>query len=396
MRSGGIKEVRMNKTPLIENACKELMEYGVRGRREKCKNLLKRLLLKRKIPKEDPIFWPTGLLAAGLWHCREEGAAVQKGADAAVRIEGIDRALAAYYGRWLKKGMPLAVLDDLLAGETLLRIYEKVRDKEADFGEGMSEGQLRAALDRMASYGAGHPSDGAGSLIYRPANGEVTVFIDGLGLACPFLYQYGETFARREYKEKAVLQIANFLSYGMDGKTGLPYHGYDMADGCKYGIIGWGRAVGWLLRGMMGCMVSGYGRERLAAPCVLLVDAVIACQRQDGFFSWQLEAQEGPADTSATGMICAALRQGMELGVLAGGTYENALTAGRRALERSVREGLVYQCSGECEGFSQYPQRYGAYPWSLGPALEALRADGAEKVGGGPNSGFEEQENGTI
>ena len=107
-------------------------------------------------------------------------------------------------------------------------------------------------------------------------------------------------------------------------------------------------------------------------PCAALADAALACQKQDGFFPWQLEAQEGPADTSATGMICAALKQGMALGVLSGEKYEKALTAGGHALERSVREGLVYQCSGECEGFSQYPQRYGAYPWSLGPALEVL------------------------
>ena len=67
------------------------------------------------------------------------------------------------------------------------------------------------------------------------------------------LPNYGEIFDKQEYRELAVLQIVNFLSYGMDGKTGLPYHGYDMTDSCKYGIIGWGRAVGWLLRGMMGC-----------------------------------------------------------------------------------------------------------------------------------------------
>ena len=77
-------------------------------------------------------------------------------------------------------------------------------------------------------------------------------------------------------------------------------------------------------------------------------------------------------------MICAALAQGMSLGVLSGEKYEKTLEAGRCALEQSVRNGRVYQCSGECEGFSQYPQRYGAYPWSLGPALEALPADGAE------------------
>lgn len=368
----------MNKIPLIENACNELMEYGVRGRREKCRDLLKRLILKRKTAGEDPIFWPTGLLAAGLWACREESAAVQKSAETArdteadVWLKRIDQSLAAYYGRWFKKGMPLAVLDDFLAGETLLKIYQKVREGAVDFGEGMSGEQLKNAVDRLAFYGMDHPKDNVGSFLYRPEHGEKTVFVDGIGLACPFLCQYGEIFDKQEYRELAVLQIVNFLSYGMDGKTGLPYHGYDMTDSCKYGIIGWGRAVGWLLRGMMGCMVSAYGRERLAMPCAALADAALACQKQDGFFPWQLEAQEGPADTSATGMICAALKQGMALGVLPGEKYEKALTAGGHALERSVREGRVYQCSGECEGFSQYPQRYGAYPWSLGPALEVL------------------------
>ena len=32
--------------------------------------------------------------------------------------------------------------------------------------------------------------------------------------------------------------------------SGLPYHGYDLKTKVKYGIIGWGRAVGWLLLAM--------------------------------------------------------------------------------------------------------------------------------------------------
>lgn len=361
----------MNKIPLIENACKELMEYGVRDRREKGKELVKRLLLHRKTPGEDPIFWPTGLLAAGLWHCREEFA----GPDASAWAERIDRSLAAYYGRWMKRDMPLAVLDDLLAGETLLSMYLAMREGTVDFGGDLSEERLKSAADRLSSYAAVHPADAAGSFLYRPAGGEMTVFVDGVGLACPFLYRYGEIFGKQEYRELALRQIANFLSYGMDGVTGLPYHGYDMTGGCKYGIIGWGRAVGWLLRGMAGCMTSEYGRERLETPYIALVDAALVYQRQDGSFPWQLEAADGPADTSAAGMICASVKRGTELGVLMGDKYENALKAGRNMLERSVRDGGVYNCSGECEGFSRYPQRYGAYPWSLGPALEVLEAD---------------------
>lgn len=356
----------MNKIPMVENACRELLQFGVFDRRKKCENLIKRWLFHRAVAGEDLIFWPTGLLAAGLWSCKaglaEDGPVAR----------GVEETLSAYYERWIKKGMPLAVLDDLLAGETLLSIYTEIRKGSRRFDRGLSEKQAETAIEKMAAYAEAYPKDGAGSFFYRPAGGESFIFVDTIGLACPFLYRYGEIFDRQAYRELALRQIVNFLSYGMDGATGLPYHGYDAADSCKYGIIGWGRAVGWLFRGMMGCMTSDYGRERLGASCVSLMDAALGFQRQDGCFSWQLQAMEGPADTSATGMICAALKQGISLGVFAGEKYENALLAGRRALERSVRDGAVIQCSGECEGFSRYPQCYGAWPWSLGPALEVL------------------------
>lgn len=381
----------MNKIPLIENACKDLLQYGVFDAKARAKYLIKRYLLGRRAAGEDLIFWPTGLLAAGLWHCRQELLAKEEAKDArqtaaegkdsadgeagsAGRMIGmIEQALAAYYERWLQKGTPLMVIDDLLAGETLLHIYGEIQSAASDFGGKLSGERVRTALDKMASFAATYPKDGKGSFYYRPANGEKTVFVDGVGLAVPFLYQYGEVFEKQEYQELARKQIKNFLACGMDAETGLPYHGYDLSyGGCKYGIIGWGRAVGWLLRGMTGCMTSAYGREKISAAYVKTVDAAIKYQREDGLYSWQLQALEGPADTSATGMICAAVKTGMELGVLADAKYERVLSAGIRALEQSVRDGRVYGCSGECEGFSCYPQRYDAYPWSLGPALAAL------------------------
>lgn len=356
----------MNKIPMVESACRELLQFGVFDRRKRCITFIKRKFFHRTVAGEDLIFWPTGLLAAGLWSCR-----VQLAEDGPA-AHGIEENLSVYYERWIRKGMPVPVIDDLLAGETLLGIYMEIKEGSQRFHKSLSEKQVEEAVYRLASCAKEYPKDGAGSFLYRPAGGESYIFVDSVGLSCPFLYQCGEIFDRQEYRELALRQIVNFLSYGMDGATGLPYHGYDMTDGCKYGIIGWGRAVGWLLRGMMGCMTSDYGRERLGAPCVSLMDVVLGYQRQDGYFSWQLQAVEGPADTSATGMICAALKKGLSLGVFEGERYEKAMTAGRRALEKSVRDGVVTQCSGECEGFSRYPQRYGAYPWSLGPALEVL------------------------
>lgn len=356
----------MNKTQLIENGCKELLSYGVPDIRTRLKNFVKKYILGRKIAPADLVFWPTGLLAAGLWNCRTQEMTLQ-----------IENALAAYFVRWQRKGMPLYFLDDLVAGETFLEQYLNESDK-TDKGFGAEEerkvkdaavGQYREAVDKMADYVLTYARDEAGSLLYRAGQGNGYVFADTLGLVCPFLYRYGMAFERQECMELAVKQIANFLAYGMDGESGLPYHGYDMADGCKYGIIGWGRAVGWMLRGMAGCLLSEYGTERLKEPFIGLVDAVLVYQRPDGGFSWQLQAIEGPRDTSAAGMVCAALKKGIELEILEGEKYRQAYECGKASLEKSIREGKVYDCSGECEGFAQYPQRYGAYPWALGPAL---------------------------
>ncbi len=380
----------MNKVPLIENACKDLLQYGVFDGKARLKYLVKRYLLGRKTAGEDLIFWPTGLLAAGLWRCRQEllaeaeNAVRQSDAEAGAGSETlqnsrqtvgmIERSLSAYYERWQKKGLPLLVIDDLLAGETLLDAYVQMEKTGSESCLGLSKEMLRKMLDRMADFAVKADCDRAGSILYRPGQGNGYIFVDTIGLCCPFLYRYGDLFGKPEVRELALKQITNFLVYGMDAATGLPYHGYDLSDGgCKYGIIGWGRAVGWLLRGMTGCMTSGQGREKLSEPYRELVDTTLAFVRPDGYVSWQLAALDGPADTSATGMLCAAVKAGMELGILTGGNYEKALSAGRAALEKSVKNGRVNDCSGECEGFSCYPQRYGAYPWALGPALMVLQ-----------------------
>lgn len=363
----------MDKTVLIEEACGELLTYGVRDGKAKLKALVKKYLLGRQVAPEDMVFWPTGLLAAGLWQCRQE---MQEGdggkpETSPVSVAMIDLVLDAYFDRWFKKGCPITSMDDLLAGETFLEIYEEYRKNVQGSGivRAQKAEQYKQAIEKLVIFSLDYPTDETGSFPYRAQWSMGDIFADSIGLTCPFLYRYGVLYDRQETMELAVKQIVNFLSYGMDVTTGLPYHGYSIADDCKYGIIGWGRAVGWLLRGMSGCITTEYGAGRLVEPYRKLVDAVLAFQRRDGNFSWQLQAVEGPADTSATGMICASLKRGMELGILTEKRYEEAVQAGRTAIERAVRSGKVYNCSAECDGFGQYPQRYGAYPWSLGTAL---------------------------
>lgn len=353
-----------NREALVDTACRELMVYGIWNRKMKLKQCVKKYLLKRKTAPEDVIFWPTGFLAVGLWQYRQESAALCD-----MTCEEVDAALSAYYERWMRKKSPVFYLDDLLAGEVLLSAYEEYEKGRSVFISAQNADRYWNAVEKLVDFGMRYPTDEMGSFPYRAAQGSGHVFVDAIGLACPFLYHYGTACRRGDAAELAVKQIVNFLAYGMDGVTGLPYHGYSMKTTYKYGIIGWGRAAGWLLRGMTGCMTTEYGAERLEEAFVKLIDTVITYQRKDGYFSWQLQALDGPADTSATGMICAALKQGILSGVLTEPKYGQALQAGRNAIRKSIRDGKVYDCSGECEGFGQYPQRYGAHPWSLGPAL---------------------------
>lgn len=384
-------ERKANKAALAQTAGRELMTYGLWDAGTRVKRWIGKYILRRQTAPEDLIFWPTGLLAEGLWDYsrtinsadggKERTAGDENGTAQEVKEEDkaatdeeiwwIAQALEAYYGRWIKKGCPIFYLDDLLAGETLLSAYiayaEEGRDN--DIVSAQNVDACRSAIEKLAGYAMTYPTDEMGSFPYRSAQNNGYVFVDVIGLACPFLYRYGLTQHKKEAMELAVKQIVNFAAYGMDGSTGLPYHGYVMSSVYKYGIIGWGRAVGWLLRGMAGCMISEYGAERLRDSYIRLVDTVLMYQHKDGYFSWQLHAADGPVDTSATGMICTAIKRGIELQILTEPKYEQALRLGKSAVYKSVKDGQVYDCSGECEGFGQYPQRYGAYPWALGPAL---------------------------
>lgn len=353
----------MDKSALINTACSDLLSYGLWGTKTKIKNQIKKYIFRKPTEVEDLIFWPTGFLAAGLWSSRQS-------ADSSLR-QKIDISLSDYFTRWDKKRGPISYLDDLLAGETFLAVYEEYDRSGTDNGiiGSRNAEQYRKAIERLAEYALLYPGDAMGSLPYRANQKNDHIYVDAIGMICPFLYEYGNFFHNNKHMELSVKQIVNFLAYGMDGSTGLPYHGYAMHTTYKYGIVGWGRAVGWLLRGMAGCMVTEYGLERLKDSYIALVDTALSYQRKDGYFSWQLQAADGPADTSATGMICAAVKRGIDLGILADLKYDSALQAGTNAIEKSTRAGVVYDCSGECEGFGRYPQTYGAYPWALGPAL---------------------------
>jgi len=338
---------------MLEEAKYELLHYPKRGLGYKIKRIVK-LFLGRKVEPKDFINWPNGLLAKGLMDYYMQN----KNSEEAREILNC---LKKYYDRWIRHGMKLHYLDDAFSGMALIDLHQITGDEK-----------YKAAADKMMHYLLMHETDDAGSMPYRPAQKNGYVFADGIGLACPFLCKYGSIYQNKNAINLALAQLQNYIGLGMDEKTGLPYHGYQYESGIKYGIIGWGRAVGWLMIGMAESLAymdeSMPGYDVIKQAYRRMVDKVEAYQLEGGLYSWQLGAKEGPVDTSATAMILYAIARSLETGVLIG-IHKSRMVRGREALYQSVKDGKIYGCLAECQGFSMYPQIYGAYPWSLGPAL---------------------------
>lgn len=338
---------------LVKEAEYELLHYPKRNMGYHVKRGLK-LLAGRGAEPLDNINWPTGLLAKGLIDYYMQNKNSEEAREIVIYLK-------KYYDRWIRKKHKMYCLDDAFSGMALIDLHRIT-----------GEEKYKQAADAMAQYLFHHETDAAGSLVYRPKQKNGYIFVDMIGMVCPFLCKYGSTYEDMNAVNMAVTQIQNFMEMGMDEKTGLPYHGYQYESGVKYGIIGWGRAVGWLMLGMAESLAemeeSRPSYELIKQAYRRLVDKVEAYQLEGGLYSWQLGAKEGPVDTSATGMILYAIAKSLDTKVLIG-IHKSRMMRGREALWNSVKDGKIHGCLAECQGFAMYPQVYDAYPWSLGPAL---------------------------
>lgn len=343
-------------------AVRQLREMAHPSASQRGKTLVKRLL-RRPGAAADPIFWPAGLLMLGL--------------SEAERYEPVEEYLAP----WLAGGMPVRHPDDAITGTVLLRLYEQTGQKE--YLEG---------AERIRDYLQCCRRDAEGALVYGQRSGNDWIYADGTGQAAMFLSAIGE-------REQAGTQLSLFAARGLDERTGLPYHGYEASSGQCHGIIGWGRAVGWLLFGLASCACAGGAAAPLGggpehagavrdgtilplpeaerAVWQRLLGAVHEYRREDGLFAWQLECAKGPLDTSASGMIYYALQLLAEQDAAGSGlsspfTVEELDLAAESLLAQTDAGGRVLQSSAECVDFAQYVQQYGTYPWGQGAVLAFL------------------------
>ena len=367
---------------LIDTVTRQIQTYPIYTAKMRLKDMLKKCMGKKTAPI-DRFFWPHAMLSYALMEAH-------KATGSAEALQTLE----AYADRYLKAGVPVYYADNVMNGEVLLYLY-RLNGKEE---------YLRAA-EKLAAY-VGTSRDITrqlmdekyptvsyyGSLIYRQGN-PTHVYVDALGMVCPMLVHIDRMQSGEHYAQMSLRLLQNFMAKGMDEATGLPYHGYDLVSGEKMGIIGWGRAVGWLLMALSGSLQylmqettlyvqqeqAQYAAKALARDQAeglrqqfeQLLRTAFSYQKEDGLFAWQLQAVEGPYDTSATAMILYAAKQGMQSGILKE-EYREAVKHGEQGLCSRIKNGTVGQSLAECMGFAQYPQVYGAYPWGVAMTCAVL------------------------
>lgn len=346
---------------VVGEAKRLLYAYPERTQKEKIKYQIKRILRPNATPKTNPFSWPQAMLTMGLLETGE--------------IEYVE----AFYQKYIEKGCPIENMDSCMHGMVLLALFETCSNQE-------KKAQYRNAVDKMYRYLLGQYEKYNDTIPYREHHPRY-VLVDGIGMVVPFLAKYGKVFQVNKSIEMATKLLNDYWEYGLDALTGLPYHGYDSKTKMKYGIIGWGRAVGWLLWGSVDSLeylpeeIQNIWQDR----AYQLLENSITYQRADGGFSWQIQAVEGHLDSSATAMIGIGIRVLLNKGVLSEPSSQESETNQQNykklqesfeklglVLDNCVKNGKVVDASAECIDFAQYPQIYGSYPWSVGPYLRVL------------------------
>jgi rhamnogalacturonyl hydrolase YesR len=346
---------------LSETAIREIFNFPKIPNRKlycfKIKSLIKKVLFRHRVNcdfETDKYRWPNAILALALENIHSHHIRLR---DNPLSV------LEKYYDGWIKNKVSLYYLDNVMNGYTLIYLYQQTQNKT-----------YRNAIEKIESYLLNKKLKN-GNIPYRDGEGISTnILVDGIGLVCPFLCRCASLSHDNNKKyDFAIQQIENFFTYAMDKKTGIPYHGFNPQTNEKLGIIGWGRGVGWLLIGLVDSIeYINPTHQKYNLLCEYFIDIVakvVQYQRNDGYFCWQLSAEDGPVDTSATAMILYAIAKGVQIGVLSIRDYYIRLNKGKDALHLSYKDDDIFNCSSEAVGPGMYPQVYGAYPWALGPAI---------------------------
>ncbi len=133
------------------------------------------------------------------------------------------------------KGETIVRNDQIAYGNIAIDLYNETHDP---FYKEFSD-KLYLRLDSIEQT--------EGIILYREGSSEQHV--DAIGLVCPFLFYYAQTFQNEHSKEMGERMVKEYIKWGTDDVTGIPVQTYGINSHVKYNHANWGRGISWFLIG---------------------------------------------------------------------------------------------------------------------------------------------------
>lgn len=201
-------------------------------------------------------------------------------------------------------------------------------------------------------------------------------YVDTIGMICPFLVKYGVIYNKPECIELAVSQIFRYKELGVDEKSNIPFHAYDVTKDYKVGLCGWGRGLGWFALGIIDTWIelpneSEYKKD-LQKIIEELTRVIINIQDNDGGFGWIVTMSDSRKDSSTTAVLLWFLINASRIDGLQGICNISIERAIKYLMSVTRRNGVIDFSQGDTKGIGVYSMLFDKMPFTQGMALRSI------------------------
>lgn len=232
--------------------------------------------------------------------------------------------------------------------------------------------KVKPAMDESLSVIMKNIND-EGMVSYTGGRENPDMYVDTIGLVCPFLMLYSRIYEDAELENIAFRQLELFHKYGLYPGTALPNHAFNIKSKLPLGVYGWGRGTAWYFIGLMDSyplFQKKLYKEQVKHWLVEAADCYLNYQRKDGGFGAILQRTQ-TYDSSVT---CAMAWFYAEMGdVCKSKTYVEASEKCLKKILSCTRiTGAIDLCQGDTKDIGVFAQTYDIMPFAQGMTLRAL------------------------
>lgn len=212
-----------------------------------------------------------------------------------------------------------------------------------------------------------------GMISYTGGRDNPEMYVDTIGLTCPFLALYAKVYGVSSCEEISFHQLMMYHQYGLLNTTALPNHAFNIKTKLPLGVYGWGRGTAWYVIGLVDTffeLESAQYRNTVYQWIEEAAESYTVYQRIDGGFGSILQ-RTNTYDSSATAVLawfyskCSVLMMHEEYQ----GVADKCLL---KLMKKTRITGAIDECQGDTKGIGIFAQTYDIMPFAQGMALRAI------------------------